>query len=706
MSADRNEGNICPIPHAAASSSMSGATKIYPDKRPSAASFEVGLSHHRAGRFRQAEDIYREILASQPDHADSSHLLGVALFQVGDHGAAIELIKRAIELQPKNNLYHANLAGVLRAQGRQEEAIASYHEALRHQPDNLEARNHLGSLLGECGDLAGEEAQYRTILRQAPSHIDARLNLANLLARVKRFDEAICEFRELLRYKPDSAAAYNNFGALWLELNALDESEPCFRSALQINPNFAEAYNNLGLLLAKVGLVDDAEFNLREACNLKPHFPEAFNNLGDLLRGRGNLDESEACCREALRLRPDYPSAQLNLGNALREAGRFHEAEACYELVLASNPVWPEALNNMGSLLFDLGRPDEAIARFQAAVAQKPDYADAHANMAIAMLLAGQFEDGWLKYEWRWKQEKSRPYLRNFSEPMWDGGDIGDRVLLLHAEQGLGDTLQFCRYVPQIVEGRRVILEVQSTLVSLLERLPGIERIVARGEPLPHFDLHCPLLSLPRVLGTTLQTIPSQTPYLRADPQRAAVWRRHVEQLPGLRVGLVWAGNETMGADQRRSVALERLSPLTDVPGVSFVSLQKGPAAGQPRPRGLVLHDWTAQLTDFGETAALAEALDLIISVDTAAVHLAGALGRPVWLLNRFDRCWRWLLNRDDSPWYPTLRQFRQPRPGDWSSLLVALRAELCAHAEARAETSQIFDIPTSPTSPFRDIKP
>jgi tetratricopeptide (TPR) repeat protein len=699
MNTRRRDTNICSAPHAVALSVIDGDAAPYTHEPEEAVSFEVGLSHHRAGRLREAESIYRQVLASEPNHSDSIHLLGVASFQTSDHGAAISFISRAIELQPKNSLYHANLAGVLRALGRREEAIARYHEALRHHPDNPDVRNHLGALLGECGDLAGEEAQYRAVLKNAPDHIDARFNLANLLARVNRSDEAVREFRELLRYKQNFAAAHNNLGVLWSGLGNFDESERCYRQALQINPNFAEAYNNLGLLLAKVGRVDDAESSLREACRLKPSFPEAFNNLGDLLRSRGSLDESESCCREALRLRPDYPSARLNLGNALREAGRFHEAESCYEVVLASDPSWPEALNNMGSLLFDLGRPDEAVPRFRTAVAQKPDYADAHANLAIALLLAGRFEEGWREYEWRWKQDKIRPLVRSFSQPMWDGGDIGDRVLLLHAEQGFGDTLQFCRYVPEIAAGRRVVLEVQPALLSLLARLPGIERIVARGEPLPPFDLHCPLLSLPRVLGTTVQTIPPRTRYLRADPLRVAAWSQCVRQLSGLRVGLAWAGNETMGADYRRSIALDRLSALADVPDVNFVSLQKGPAANQLRPRGLVLHDWTELLTDFGETAALVEALDLVISVDTAVAHLAGALGRPVWLLNRFDRCWRWLLNRDDSPWYPTLRQFRQPQPGDWPSVLDAVRAELREYAAARAATSRLLDSPISPTS-------
>jgi tetratricopeptide (TPR) repeat protein len=667
------------------------ASETMASEEPENTSFAIGLAHHQAGRLQQAEAIYRRILASDPTHADSTHLLGVAAFQAGNHQAALALVTRAIGLQPGHGVYLGNLAQVLRAMGRRDEAIARYRQALLTKPDHSQACNQLGILLGESGDVAGEEEQYHAVLKYAPDNLDAHFNLANLLVRLKRWDEAVISFRKSLLLKPDFAAAYNNLGAVLADLGAFQECERCYRRALHLNPGFAEAHNNLGILLAKLGRSGEAERCLREACTLKPGFPEAFNNLGDLLRGCGRPEEAEACCREALRLRPDYPSAQLNLGNALRERGRFEQAEVWYLKALQSNPNWAEANNNLSSLLFDLGRPEEAIARYRTALQEKPDYPDAHANLAITLLLAGQFDEGWREYEWRWRQDKNKPFVRPFRQPQWNGEETGNRVLLLHAEQGLGDTLQFCRFVPDIAAGRRVILEVQAPLVPLLSGLPGIEKIVAAGEPLPPFDLHCPLLSIPRVLGTTLETVPAKTPYLRADPQRVSVWRQRVQELDGLRVGLVWAGNQTMTADRRRSVPLECFSLLADMAGVHFVSLQKGPAGAQTPPPGLGLHDWTNDLVDFGDTAALVENLDLIISVDTAVVHLAGALGRPVWLLNRFDRCWRWLQNRDDSPWYPTLRQFRQSHPGDWLGVMHTVRAELQSCVQHRSKSLPLF---------------
>jgi hypothetical protein len=300
-------------------------------------------------------------------------------------------------------------------------------------------------------------------------------------------------------------------------------------------------------------------------------------------------------------------------------------------------------------------------------------------------LLRGEYAEGWREFEWRWRGGTAEEIkLRGFAEPQWQGEDVAGKTLLLHAEQGFGDTLQFCRYASLVGATARVILEVQPPLVRLCSGLAGVARVVARGEPPPAFDLHCPLMSLPLAVGTTLDTIPSGVPYLAADPELVVGWRERLAGLDGLRVGLVWAGSlrpepELSAIDRRRSITLAMMASLGEASGVSFISLQKGEPAAQSANAalGLALHDFTANLQDFADTAALIEALDLVISVDTSVAHLAGALGKPIWLLNRFDTCWRWLLNRDDSPWYPQLRQFRQPSPGDWNSVMRAVRDAL-----------------------------
>jgi tetratricopeptide (TPR) repeat protein len=445
-----------------------------------------------------------------------------------------------------------------------------------------------------------------------------------------------------------------------------------FYQLLTFDPAHADALHLLGVIALQTGRYDQAIHYIRQAIGLHGVGPNHYSNIGYALH-RFRLNH------------PDLCDAHVHLGNALFALGRPAEAEASYREALRLRPNYPEAHNNLGSVLYALGRPGAAEASYRESLRLRPNYPEAHNNLGFALLLAGRFEEGWKECEWRWKTELLARSAREFSVPLWSGEAIGDRIILLHAEQGLGDTLQFCRYVPLVVCGGGIILEVQASLVRLLSRLPGIMEIVARGDTLPPFDLYCPLMSLPLAFGTTLDTIPAATPYLSANPALAANWQKRLAGLDGLRIGLVWAGSirlsqpEAATTDRRRSLALDAMAPLSEASGVSFISLQKDEPAAQAAnpPRGMTLLDFTADLHDFEDTAALIVNLDLVISVDTSVAHLAGALGKPVWLLNRFDTCWRWLLNRDDSPWYPTLRQFRQPRPGDWATVICEMQDAL-----------------------------
>jgi Flp pilus assembly protein TadD len=449
--------------------------------------------------------------------------------------------------------------------------------------------------------------------------------------------------------------------------------------ALGLDPSIIELFQR-ALVDHQAGRLLQAEAAYRQILAIDPAHAEAHSNLGNALYALGRQAEAEASYREALRLRPDFPEAHFNLGVALNALGRPAEAEVSYREALRLRPNLPEAQNGRGIALDALGRRAEAEASYREALRLRPDFPEAHNNLGVALLLTGRFEEGWREYEWRWKTKPFSSSARYFLAPLWRGEAIGDRTILLHAEQGLGDTLQFCRYVPLMVCGAGITLEVQPPLVRLLSRLPGVRRVIARGDRLPPFDLHCPLMSLPLAFGTTLDTIPAATPYLSADPALAANWKERLVGLDGLRIGLVWAGGQRFTYDdRRRSIALKALAALGQVSGVSFVSLQKDEAAAEAAepPHGLMLHDFTSELHDFEDTAALIVNLDLVISVDTSVAHLAGALGKPVWLLKRFDTDWRWLLNRNDSPWYPTLRQFRQPRPGDWNSAICAVRDAL-----------------------------
>lgn len=472
---------------------------------------------------------------------------------------------------------------------------------------------------------------------------------------------------------PD-AAAHNQRGyELHLD-GRFPQAEAAYREAVRLDPGYAEAWSNLGLVLQAQRRLADAESCQQQALRLAPDYPEAHNNLGLAQYEQGRVAEAENSFRGALRLRPGYANAMTNLGTALQSLNRLDEAEACYRQALTLGARPAQVLNNLGLLLQERGRPEEAEAACRQSLAHAPGGADARTNLALILLLRGDYEEGWREYEARW--EVGSMAARGFAQPRWSGDQpLQGKTILLHAEQGFGDTLQFCRYAPLVAQaGGRVVLEVQPALCRLLASLPGVAAIIPAGEALPAFDLHCPLMSLPLAFGTTLHTVPADVPYLRADPSGVAAWRERLAGVPGRRIGLVWGGSSRLdqphaaAIDRRRSMPLEALAPLAGVTGCSFVSLQLGAPARQPAPPGLHLHDPTAELRDWADTAALVAALDLVISVDTAVAHLAAALGKPVWLLNRYDTCWRWLLGRDDSPWYPTLRQFRQPAFGDWAT--------------------------------------
>jgi tetratricopeptide (TPR) repeat protein len=581
--------------------------------------FATALQHHQAGRTKDAERLYRQCLTVNPHHADSLHLLGVVAQTEGRHAHSVDLIGKAIAISAGEAPFHSNLGTALWKLGRLDAAIASYRRALELRPD----------------------------------YPKAHFNLATVLWKQQRFTEA----------------------------------EACYRTALAIKPDYAEAWDNLGTVLKAQGRQDAAIASYRRAINVSPNYPEAHNNLGTALLEQGRTQEAIGCYRKALSLRPDYPEAHFNLGTAIWELGQPDAAVACYQNALALRPHDADALLNLGTAQKELGRLDEAATCYRKVLALEPQHPEAHCNLGIVLLAQGELAEGWRQHEWRWQTPQLINARRNFAQPQWLGEAAAGSTLLIHAEQGFGDTIQFCRYAGlAAARGLRVILEVQQPLVRLLQGIPGVDRVIARGEPLPAFKLHCPMLSLPMALGLTLANLPGFAPYLHADPAQAAAWRTGLPELigPGARIGLAWAGSSRKhsrslaAVDRRRSLAPDRLAPLFKVPGLRFVSLQKG---GPMAPGEFPLTDVMDAMQDFADTAALIANLDLVISVDTAVAHLAAALGKPVWLLDRFDACWRWFTGRRDSPWYPGLRLYRQPRPGDWDAVLAEITGDLAEYS-------------------------
>ncbi len=541
-------------------------------------------------------------------------------------------------------------AVALHTAGRRDAAIALLEQLVAAQPQWPEALYHLGDALDEVGRLEEAVALYRRALALDPGFTRPHYNLAYALQSLGRPAEAVPHFAAAIAAAPDHFKAHVNFGFALTTLDRFDDAAELFRRATVLRPDDPAGYLNLGFALVKLNRLDEAVAMFRRSVDLNP--------------------------REIL--------GYINLGATLRDLGRLGEATAAYESALRLDPDHAEAHSGYGMVLQALGEADAAADHYRAAIRLQPDLATAHLNLACGLLRQGDYAAGWQEFEWRPPAQLPAPLAAR----RWHGEPLGDRVLLLLAEQGLGDTVQFCRYVRLFPPGSRLVLAVQRPLRRLMESLAGVERLVAAGEALPPFDFVIPLMSLPRIFGTTVATIPHDVPYLKADAVASARWRERLDRRPGRNVGLVWSGDPRPhdtaqnAMDRRRSITLAQLAPLADLQGINWISLQKGRPAelAKSPPAGMILHDWTDELVDFADTAALVDVLDLVVSVDTSVAHLAGALAKPVWLLNRFDTDWRWLPGRDDSPWYPTLRQFRQDRPGDWEPAIAALCDALRSH--------------------------
>jgi Tfp pilus assembly protein PilF len=472
---------------------------------------------------------------------------------------------------------------------------------------------------------------------------------------------------------------------LGLKFNALNRHQKALDSfdlAIQLQPDFFEAHGNRGAMLAALGRHDDAIESYRKAIAIRPDFADAHSNLGSALTHLQRYDEALASLDRAIALRPDHADALYNRGNALKPLQRYEEALASYDRAIALRPNHADAHNNRGQVLRELERYDEALASYDRALALQPQHVMAHCNAAALRLLTGDFERGWVHFEWRWRKKSVIAANRNFPHPMWRGEPIAGKTILIHSEQGLGDTIQFCRYVPLVAaRGAQVIFEVQKTLREIMVPLAAEAQVTAKGGPLPAFDLHCPLVSLPLAFGTRLETIPPAAGYLSAPAQRMTAWQSRLDGKPCPRIGLVWSGNPGHERDRERSIDLRAFMPLLDAAGakVTFVSLQKGVRgedAALLSERADIL-DYGTGLADFSDTAALISQLDLVISVDTSVAHLAGALGKPVWILLTYFPDWRWLLGRDDSPWYPAARLFRQDKSRTWDGVIARVRQAL-----------------------------
>lgn len=535
----------------------------------------------------------------------------------------------------------------------------------------------------EHGHLEAARKWVTNALAACPDSAELHCTQAKLLDIMQKCNEAILVYKQSIALKPDYATAFYGLGTALSECSNEDSALDAYKNALALEPDYPEVLNDIGVLLKDKGSLAEAAQSFIRAINAQPRFPLPLNNLGLLYFTLGRLDEAESLYRRALDCKPEFPAALNNLGNVLYSKGSFEESIPFFRKALVLRPTYSNALNNLGNALRNIGRLSEAIAAFEQAITLGGNNPDFHFNLSMALLAAGRFDQGWRAFESRWETPQFANLRFNTHKPLWKGETTEGRTLLIRAEQGFGDTLQFCRYAPLTAErGLHVILEVQPALVKLLTTLTGVGQVVAQGDDLPDFDSYCPMMSLPLAFKTRFDTVPASVPYLSVHAKDKAAWRKRLtdKNKGTLRVGLAWAGQSRLhspdlaAVDRRRSLAVDLLAPIIDSEGIQFYSLQKD---GAPAPKEFGLINFMDKCKDFYETAAFVCNLDLVISVDTAVAHCAGALGKPVWVLNRFDACWRWMEHRDTSPWYPTLRLFRQPSPGDWHSVVLRVKQEL-----------------------------
>jgi tetratricopeptide (TPR) repeat protein len=535
------------------------------------------------------------------------------------------------------------------------------------------------------GRFAEAEAGYRTVLQRNPNDARALHLLGTALLQSRRPKDAVTPLRRAAELVPQLAPVHFALGDALRFTGDVAGAEAAYRKCLAINPAFAPAYNGLGLALVHQQKMDSAITAWRRAVELKPDYAEGHANLGAALAQQKRLSEAASSLRQALHLNPSFAPAHNNLANVLNELEEFDAALGHWTKAVELQPKYFDAMVNLSKALHDRAKLDESLDLLERAIAVKPDDPDARFLRGLALLLKGDLARGFEDYRFRSECRDLNLHGRTFPQPAWDGGNVAGKTILLHAEQGLGDTIQFIRYAPLLAErGARVIVESPPDLAKLLESVRGVTQVVPRSHPLPAFDIHAPILDLPRLFRTTLETIPSQVPYITPDPAHLAHWRDVLaDDPPGKRVGLVWSGNPKHTNDRRRSIPFRQFDSFADLPNITFFSLQKGPAAGQASDSTLRLRlvDHTARLTDFSQTAALISHLDLVITVDTSVAHLAGALGKPIWVLLPHVPDWRWMIDRTESPWYPSMKLFRQPSIGAWQPVIAQIKQVLLADA-------------------------
>jgi len=691
---------------------------IEADPADTAAYVSLAYSLREQGQVEAAVAMLGTLLSRDPNAVEGRFLLALTQQSQGRLPEAIRSLEALLELHPEVVEARVRLCLLQVQSGNIEAAVAVVDNGIARNPEAADLQYLSGNLKLHRGQLEAAIAAYGRALASDPAHAEAHYNCGGALQIANRPTEALAHFEMALRTRPEYPVALVHRGGVLLQLGRTLEALASFDDALKFDPGMPEALNDRGAALAKLGRPGEALVSYDRALQTHPDLTAAWINKGKVLRELKRPQEALVSFERALQVAPDDADLLNNFGLLLRDLKRSTEALDAIDKAVRNKPDFAEAINNRGLVLQELYRPEEALVEYDRSLALKADLADTHANRgnvlqelerheealaayqraleirpryeaiyfneSLSRLVLGDLLGGWPKYEWRWQASSAIPPARKLTEPMWQGEEpLAGKTLLLYAEQGLGDTIQFVRYAKTLSDrGAKVLLRVQAPLVPLLKCLTGVERLLAADEPPPRFDYHCPLLSLPLALRTTLETIPAADAYIRPAGPRFAeqleAWQARLGAKDKPRIGLVWSGNAHHKNDRNRSIPLRDFARMVSAKA-RFVSLQneiREADAAVLAQRGDIAW-FGAALVDFAETAALVARLDLVISVDTSVAHLAAAMGKPVWLLLPVNPDWRWLLEREDSPWYPTMRLFRQSRRGDWSDVMVRVEQEI-----------------------------
>lgn len=652
------------------------------------------MALHQKGNLPEAERLYRQVLALDPNFSDALHLLGVLLHQAGQNEPAAALIRRAIAVDPHPAVFYGNLGTVLLALGRPAEAVEAYRSALQRQPEFAQAVLNLGVALQALGNFDEAEAAFRRAIELRPDLAAAFINLGNLLQRRGNWSEAAANHTRALELRPDSADAEYNLGNALLEMDRTQEAERHYRRAIALAPDLAEAHANLGNACLRDQKMDEAVACYERALALKPGFTEAAYNLGNARQTQGRGEEALQCYQRALQLNPELPQGHYNLGITLHGLGRLEEAEASFRRAFELAPGYAQAYYNLACVLQEQCRYQEALPLMERALEIQPDYPQARFALALARLQRGDFQRGWREAECRWQSEDHVSPQRGFREPLWHGKKLASGKLLLWGEQGIGDEIQFAGLLTEALRSEnQILLDCEPRLKQLFARsFPQIE-VVSSLQPDETQALgiaaQLPTGSLPLLYrGSEAAFADTRTPYLVADPEQLREFRQRYAD-GRMVVGLTWyTMNSRTG--RKRSIQLEQLTPLFTLPGVRWVSLQYGESnelAEQVRQShaGILVDETVNQFSDVDRFAAQVAAMDHVISIDNSTVHLAAALGKSVWAMLPAAADWRWMIDRTDSPWYPTLRLYRQKTMQEWEPVVRRIFEDLVALTAAQA---------------------